>query len=461
MRSTFGCDRHAPARRARSCRAIAARSASGSGVPRTPRPRTRQAARRWPGPRCEGVCAWKTWEASARPAVDGLRFHLVNGRMSSVNATRAEFLAAKEATGEDVSLLRVLRGDFEDPLARWTRIRERHGDVSRYRFGFDDSHFVTHPEGARRVLQDNVTNYTKEHPSYSLLRRLVGNGLLTSEGSFWLRQRRLAQPAFHRQRIAAMAARMTQAAVDLAREWEPRVHSGEPFSMLEEMSGLTLRIVADALFGTVLPARASSVRGAWDVLSRQMAERFSRRRLLPAILPTAYDRAFRRARRELFAIVEEIVAEKRARGSDSSDLLSLLMDAAASAGVHPLPPREGGRRHLRPPHSWGRRRGDDADGLSSPPCVLGPPGCVPSREMAGRGRREPPAAFRVHAVQRRSSPMHREQLRHDGSGPDPRHAGAAVCSAACGRLLPATGIRSDAAPVAGPADAAVALGQPQ
>ncbi|TMA18139.1 MAG: cytochrome P450 [Deltaproteobacteria bacterium] len=171
---------------------------------------------------------------------------------------------------------------------------------------------------ARGTGTCRATGSASEHPSYSLLRRLVGNGLLTSEGSFWLRQRRLAQPAFHRQRIAAMAARMTQAAVDLAREWEPRVHSGEPFSMLEEMSGLTLRIVADALFGTVLPARASSVRGAWDVLSRQMAERFSRRRLLPAILPTAYDRAFRRARRELFAIVEEIVAEKRARGSDSS-----------------------------------------------------------------------------------------------------------------------------------------------
>src|SRR4051812_29173376 len=196
-----------------------------------------------------------TWEASTRPAVDGFRFHLVNGRMNTVNATRAEFLAAKEATGEDISLWRVLRGDFEDPLARWTRVRERYGDVSRYRFGLDDSHFVTHPDGARRVLQDNVANYTKEHPSYSLLRRLVGNGLLTSEGSFWLRQRRLAQPAFHRQRIVAMAAQMTQATIDLAREWEPRVQSGEPISMLEEMSGLTLRIVADALFGTGLPAR--------------------------------------------------------------------------------------------------------------------------------------------------------------------------------------------------------------
>jgi cytochrome P450 len=243
------------------------------------------------------------------------------------NATRVEFLAAKEATGEDVSLWRVLRGRAEDPLVRWTRIRERHGEVSRYRYGLDDSHLVTHPDGARRVLQDNVANYTKEHPAYSMLRRLVGNGLLTSEGSFWLRQRRLAQPAFHRQRIAGMGARMTQAAVDLGAEWESRLSAGEPFSMLEEMSGLTLRIVADALFGTGLPARASSVREAWDVLSRQMAERFSRRRLLPPVLPTAYDRAFREARRTLFDLVGAIVAEKRARRSEEPDLLSMLMSA--------------------------------------------------------------------------------------------------------------------------------------
>ncbi|MFL5369270.1 MAG: cytochrome P450 [Myxococcales bacterium] len=241
------------------------------------------------------------------------------------NATRAEFLAAKEATGEDVSLWRVLRGRGEDPLVRWTRIRERHGDVSRYRYGLDDSHLVTHPEGARRVLQDNAGNYTKEHPSYSMLRRLVGNGLLTSEGSFWLRQRRLAQPAFHRQRIAGMATQMTKAALDLAGEWE--VRSSGPFSMLEEMSGLTLRIVADALFGTSLPARAGSVREAWDVLSRQMAERVSRRRLLPPVLPTAYDRAFREARRTLFDLVGAIVAEKRARRSEEPDLLSTLMSA--------------------------------------------------------------------------------------------------------------------------------------
>jgi cytochrome P450 len=247
--------------------------------------------------------------------------------MSSANATRAEFLAAKEARGEDVSLWRVLRGRVEDPLARWTRIREKYGDVSRYRYGFDDSHFITHPEGARRVLQDNAGNYTKEHPSYAMLRRLVGNGLLTSEGSFWLRQRRLAQPAFHRQRIAAMATQMTQAAVDVAAGWEAKARVGEPFPMLEEMSRLTLRIVADALFGTGLPAEASSLRGAWDVLGKQIAERFSRRRLLPPVLPTAYDRAFRQAHRALFAIVDAIIAEKRARLGEPTDLLSMLMSA--------------------------------------------------------------------------------------------------------------------------------------
>jgi cytochrome P450 len=107
------------------------------------------------------------------------------------------------------------------------------------------------------------------------------------------------------------------------------VRTGEPFSMLEEMSGLTLRIVADALFGTGLPGRASSVREAWDVVSRQMAERFRRRRLLPPILPTAYDRAFREARRTLFDLVGAIVAEKRARPPlrDEPDLLSMLMFA--------------------------------------------------------------------------------------------------------------------------------------
>ncbi|MGZ3457717.1 MAG: cytochrome P450 [Archangium sp.] len=248
--------------------------------------------------------------------------------MASTNASEAEFLAAKEATGpEPISLFRILRGYRVDPFVRWTNIRREHGDVARYRYGLFDTFFISSPEGVKRVLQDNVTNYTKEHPSYAMIKRLVGNGLLTSEGSFWLRQRRLAQPAFHRQRIAAMGSLMTAAAVETAHQWEAKAASGETVSMLHEMSKLTLKIVGHALFGTALSAKAAIVGESWDILNKQLVERFNALRLLPAILPTKYDRDFRRARRTMFRVVDEIIAEKRAHGGESEDLLSMLMHA--------------------------------------------------------------------------------------------------------------------------------------
>lgn len=248
--------------------------------------------------------------------------------MTTSNASRAQFEAAREAAGpEPVSLWRVLRGQPVDPLRRWTFLRERYGDVARYRFGLSDTCFVSSAEGARRVLQENVTNYTKDHLTYAMIRSLVGNGLLTSEGSFWLRQRRLAQPAFHRQRIAAMASQMVDAAVETAEDWEHLAATGETVSMIREMSKLTLKVVGRALFGTGLADKTALVANAWDVLSLQFVERFSRRRLLPPILPTRYDRAFREARRTMFQVVEEIVALKRAQEEDTEDLLSMLMHA--------------------------------------------------------------------------------------------------------------------------------------
>jgi cytochrome P450 len=248
--------------------------------------------------------------------------------MESTNATAAEFAAAREATGPaDITLWQMLRGYRSDPLVRWTEIRRAHGDVARYRFVGRDTYFVSSAEGARRVLQENAGNYTKEHASYAMLRRLFGNGLFTSEGEFWLRQRRLAQPAFHRQRIAAMANLMADAAEDAARDWERAAASGATVLLLREMSRVTLRIVGDALFGTGLSPMAAPVGEAWDVLSAQLVERFRTRRALPPVLPTAYDRNFRRARATLFGVVDQIIARRRALGGGGGDLLSMFMEA--------------------------------------------------------------------------------------------------------------------------------------
>jgi len=248
--------------------------------------------------------------------------------MKSADATPAEFAAAREPTGpEPVTLWKVLRGYRADPLVRWTMIRDTYGPVARYTFGLSDSYFISSAEGARRILQENAANYTKEHGSYRILRRIFGNGLFTSEGSFWLRQRRLAAPAFHRQRIAAMGQQMAAAAVETAERWEGLSAAGQPVSMLREMSRLTLRVVGDALFGTGLADHAAAVAGAWDTLNSQLAERFSAMRLLPPVLPTAYDRAFRGARRTLLGVVEQIIAARRAAGGGGEDLLGMFMRA--------------------------------------------------------------------------------------------------------------------------------------
>jgi cytochrome P450 len=101
--------------------------------------------------------------------------------------------------------LGVLPAVRRDALGFLMETFRQHGDVAGYWLGPLRSHLVSHPDGVQRVLQERARIYTKDHLSYSMVRWVVGDGLLTSQGETWLRQRRLAQPAFHRQRLAALA----------------------------------------------------------------------------------------------------------------------------------------------------------------------------------------------------------------------------------------------------------------
>jgi cytochrome P450 len=222
-------------------------------------------------------------------------------------------------------LIGVLPEVRRDALGFMMRTFQQYGNVSSYRLGPLRSHLIAHPDGVQRVLQENVKNYTKDHLSYGMLRGLVGDGLLTSQGTFWLRQRRLAQPAFHRQRIAAMAQLMTAATSELIAGWDARVSSGELFDIGEEMMKLTLRIVGDALFGTNIKAEAAIVHRAFNELSAQYIHRFRTFNLLPPVLPTPADRRYRQAMQELNDVVYRIIAERRRRNEDTGDLLSMLM----------------------------------------------------------------------------------------------------------------------------------------
>jgi cytochrome P450 len=222
-------------------------------------------------------------------------------------------------------LLGVLPTVRKDVLGFLRQTHQDYGDVSRYRLGPITSYLIVHPDGLRQVLQDNVKNYTKDHVSYTMGRWIVGNGLVTSQGSFWLRQRRLAQPAFHRQRVVTLGQRMVQATEEMMERWEAQAPRGEPLEIVEEMMRLTLRIVTEALFGTQVEAQAREISHAFNLLSEQFVTRFRTFRVLPPVLPTRYDREFRTAVQTLRASVAGIIAERRRRNEDLGDLLSMFM----------------------------------------------------------------------------------------------------------------------------------------
>lgn len=229
--------------------------------------------------------------------------------------------------------LRSLRGD---PLRFLVGAMRDHGDVTRFRLGFLDAFLVASPEGVRHVFAETNKRYDKQTRGFDKLRLVIGNGLVTSEGDFWLRQRRIAQPAFHRERLAELSRAMGRAAGDLAEAWAPRAKAGEVVDVAREMMRVTLRIVGETLLGADFTGDADAAGAALTELLEQTNERIVALLDLPLRVPTPKNRRFLRARRVLDGIVDRTIAARR-RGADAGkrDLLDMLMNATdADTGEH-------------------------------------------------------------------------------------------------------------------------------
>src|SRR5262249_36188515 len=134
-----------------------------------------------------------------------------------------------------------------DPITLLTRSVAEHGDVVAMRLFTRHIHLLRHPDHVKYVLQDNAKNFSKQTVGYDRLREVLGNGLVTSEGSFWLRQRRIMQPAFHRERVAAFGQTMVQLTEAMLESWDQKSRRRQPVDVAAEMRALTLRIVCQTL----------------------------------------------------------------------------------------------------------------------------------------------------------------------------------------------------------------------
>jgi len=197
----------------------------------------------------------------------------------------------------------------------------------RYPLGPLAVYLANHSDHARHVLQDNNRNYSKNTFQYNLLKSVTGEGLLTSDGDTWLRQRRLSQPAFHRERIAALSGQMAATTGELLERWQVYASSGQPVDVAAEMMRVALAIVGRALFSIDLSSEAGNlVEAVLDVLDHIVwrARTFG---MVPGFLPTARNLRFRAALRTLDQAVYALIEERRCGAAAKADLLSMLVAA--------------------------------------------------------------------------------------------------------------------------------------
>jgi cytochrome P450 len=210
----------------------------------------------------------------------------------------------------------------QDSLATYIRCAREYGDCASLRFGPSRVTLVSHPDLIEEILVTKSANFIK-HWGLRSARRLLGNGLLTSEGDFWRRQRRLIQPAFTRERIASYGAVMVRLADRRTADWR----DGQTRDLHADMSQLTLEIAAATLFGADdMETATREVIAALQDLTAGFGSRFFRIVHLPGFIPTPGNIRRERAARRLDDIIYDLIRRRRAAGGQD-DLLGILLSA--------------------------------------------------------------------------------------------------------------------------------------
>jgi cytochrome P450 len=222
-----------------------------------------------------------------------------------------------------------------DPLALLRRVAQEYGDIASIPVPLGTRILLNRPEWIEQMLVVQHGKFHKSTLTKQVTEPMLGQGMLTSEGEFWRRQRRLAQPAFHRSRINEYAAPMVEITETHLREWR----DGDTRNVQQDMMALTLDVAVRTLFGATLPGEAARVGKAMTFLMRHQLGRLRSPLRIPASWPTPRNRRADREVAFLDSLVYRIIDERKKRGGSShnGDLLSMLMAAMDEDGTQMTP----------------------------------------------------------------------------------------------------------------------------
>ncbi|WP_406274317.1 cytochrome P450 [Nocardia sp. NBC_00881] len=215
-----------------------------------------------------------------------------------------------------------------DPLRFVTRLIAEYGDITRFRLGPIPIILVNHPDHIRHILVDGAGNYERDSTPHRIARTIFGNGLASVVGGeSWLEQRRMLQPAFHKNRIAQLYETIRDTVLAGLDTWEQHVTSGRPIDIEAEMNGLALQVVLRSLFKLDLDrACLHQLTGSVAQANRGLAAHV-RTPFIPLSVPTPAHRRFRRSMHQIDEIVNGIIDRHQHIDGDGADLLSMMISA--------------------------------------------------------------------------------------------------------------------------------------
>jgi cytochrome P450 len=222
----------------------------------------------------------------------------------------------------------AVRRFVTEPLEFITEVGRTYGDIAYFRMGWARAFLINNPELIRDILVTHGKQFRKERRALNALRQIDGEGLVITEGDFWLRQRRLLQPAFHARRMGKYAESIVDRTERLLARWQP----GQTVDIVEEMTHLTVEIIAKVFYDTELTGKAARLGEAVRVLSQTFYSELTSPVKLPDWLPLPGKQRKRWAIATIDTLIRDIIRERRATGEDRGDLLSMLLLAVDEEG---------------------------------------------------------------------------------------------------------------------------------